>query len=458
MRTWPDDSGDAITRLVHQLRPRSTGTPKVYRCILLGFQRFVMTHQVGPVLRQSTIEAWLRERAAKWPRHLVLHRARLVDRFLDFLVSEGSIPSNPLAELRTRCAQRNTAAIASALLADAPDAAIEALTPMPRFASFLGDLMRHHIDLMRAVGYRYTTQAERFARFDRFLQRRSDLRDQALPILLQHWRATRPTLEHAWQCQQLGRDLATAWRRVDPSITIPPVDRYLARQITQQRRHPYAYTAAELRHLLDTARQFPSPRAPLRPLTLYTMLLLGCCAGLRLGEIVRLDLDDVDLTVGQIAIRETKFFKSRTLPLANSVLEALRAYIEARRLGGAPQAGTSGLFWHAQRAGRYSYVMTEKLLVRVLRRAGMKPAQGRVGPRIHDLRHAFVVHRMLQWYREGVNPQNRLPYLAAYLGHKDINSTLVYLTVTQELLQQASERFRAFGAHSLHAAAEGAPQ
>jgi integrase len=188
------------------------------------------------------------------------------------------------------------------------------------------------------------------------------------------------------------------------------------------------------------------------------MLLLGCCAGLRLGEIVRLNMDDVDLTVGQIAIRETKFFKSRTLPLAHSVLAALRAYIEARRQGGAPQDGTSGLFWHAQRTGRYSYVMAAKLLVRVLRRAGMKPARGRVGPRIHDLRHAFVVHRMLQWYREGINPQSRLPYLAAYLGHKDINSTLVYLTITQELLQHASERFRIFGAHSLHAVADGAPQ
>lgn len=95
--------------------------------------------------------------------------------------------------------------------------------------------------------------------------------------------------------------------------------------------------------------------------------------------------------------------------------------------------------------------MTEKLLVRVLRRAGMKPESGRVGPRIHDLRHAFVVNRMLTWYREGINPQTRLPYLATYLGHKDINSTLVYLTITQELLQQASERFRAFGARNLHA-------
>ena len=80
---------------------------------------------------------------------------------------------------------------------------------------------------------------------------------------------------------------------------------------------------------------------------------------------------------------------------------------------------------------------------------------GRKGPRIHDLRHAFVANRMLAWYREGVNPQSRLPYLAIYLGHKDINSTLVYLTITQELLQQACERFRVRGARILRAATEG---
>jgi integrase len=187
------------------------------------------------------------------------------------------------------------------------------------------------------------------------------------------------------------------------------------------------------------------------------MLVLAYCAGLRLGELARLDLDDVHLEAGEIAIRETKFFKSRTLPLAGSVVVALREYLGARRSAEAPQEGSSGLFWHMQGTGRYSRVMTYKLLVRVLRRAGLKPEPGRVGPRIHDLRHSMVVNRMLTWYREGINPQARLPYLATYLGHKDINSTLVYLTVTQELLQEASDRFRAFAAHSLRVV-EGAPQ
>jgi integrase len=89
--------------------------------------------------------------------------------------------------------------------------------------------------------------------------------------------------------------------------------------------------------------------------------------------------------------------------------------------------------------------MAGKLLRRVLGRAQLNSREAD-RPRIHDLRHAFVVNRMLAWYRNGVNPQPLLPYLATYLGHKDVNSTLIYLTITQELLQQAGERFRAAGA------------
>ena len=115
----------------------------------------------------------------------------------------------------------------------------------------------------------------------------------------------------------------------------------------------------------------------------------------------------------------------------------------------------AALFWHQHAGGRYSRDRAGKLLVRVLRLAKLKPAPGRVGPRVHDLRHAFVAGRMLAWYREGINPQSRLPYLATYLGHKDINSTLVYLTVTQNLLQQASDRFRVRGARLLQPLTEG---
>jgi integrase/recombinase XerD len=186
------------------------------------------------------------------------------------------------------------------------------------------------------------------------------------------------------------------------------------------------------------------------------MLVLAYCSGLRVGEIVRLNIGDFDGSNGEIDIRSTKFFKSRRLPLSTSVVAALQSYLKAHQQAGAPTNLDAALFWHPRLSGRYSYSATRQLLVRVLRRSGLKPAAGRTGPRIHDLRHAFVLNRMLTWYREGINPQSRLPYLATYLGHKDINSTLVYLSITQEVLQQASERFRVRGAQVLRASTAGA--
>lgn len=457
MKTQLADNGAAINRFLLHVHPRNRDTASVYRCILVEFQRHVQLCPRSVAIRQSTIESWLQRCASRWPEHYVLHRARVVDQFLDFLASEGCIPSNPLSQLRLNFGQRVGTPIVRALLSPDPVQALEALRPLPQFASAHGAFMRSHIELMRASGYRYDTQAAGFLRFDRYLQGRADVINLPLPVLLQQWVAEGTTLNHAVERQQVSRNLFRAWRRIDPRIQLPKPDRRLSRQRVLEQRRPYIYTPQEVQLLLKTALELPSPLAPLRPLTLYTMIVLAYCAGLRLGELARLDLGDVHLAAGEIAIRETKFFKSRTLPLTASVMAALRGYLDARQRAGAPQDGSSGLFWHLQGSGRYSRVMTHKLLVRILRRAGLKPEPGRVGPRIHDLRHSMVVNRMLTWYREGINPQARLPFLATYLGHKDINSTLVYLTVTQELLQEASERFRAYAAPGRYLV-EGDPQ
>jgi integrase len=451
MKSWSDSDRTIIRRFIQKLCLRNPMTFKVYACILNGFQRFVVDRSGSEPPSIATMRAWLEERIMEWPLHLVFHRARLVDRFLDWMVASSIVPKNPLAELRKQYGQRTTTPIVRALLSPNAPAALEALRPLPRFGSFLGDLMREHVALMKSLGYRYNTYAERLLRFDRFLQSRADLAGQPLTMLIQEWTKAGSGVQHALECQECGRILSKALRRFDPTVEIIPFDRHLHRQVRQQYRRPYIYTADEIRRLLETARTFPSPKAPLRPLSLYTMLVLAYCAGLRLGEIVRLTVGDVHLDEEAIEIRDTKFFKSRRLPLTPSVIAALKSYLDARQKAGAPTESSAGLFWHRQAAGRYSHVMAGKLLVRVLRRAGLKPARGKVGPRIHDVRHAFVVHRMLAWYRNGVNPQSRLPYLATYLGHKDINSTLVYLTITQELLQQASERFRQQGVHALQA-------
>jgi integrase len=170
------------------------------------------------------------------------------------------------------------------------------------------------------------------------------------------------------------------------------------------------------------------------------MLVVAYCAGLRLAEIVGLELRDVDFEEGTIEVRDTKFFKSRRLPLSSSAVAALRDYLVARRRAGASEEPQAAFFVHEK--GGYSHVTAGALLRDVIRRAGLRTGRGRGGPRIHDIRHTFVVHRMTQWYREGINPQSRLQYLSTYLGHRDIYSTLIYLTITQELLQHANDRFR----------------
>jgi len=448
MTRWPDSDGAAFRRYVQGLALRSPVAPRVYHCILRGFQRFVSDHHPALPVSQVSLTAWLQDRTTVWPLHLVMHRARVVDRFLDWLVAGGYIGENPLAELRAEYRQHSTAPIVRALADPEPVAALEKLRKLPPFSSHLGAAMREHISLMRATGFRYEGYENRFLALDRFLQQQPDAPDQSLTALVQRWAQEAPRLEVHLARVQVGRVLAHALQRSDPSVMAPRLDRHLVREVRRRQRRPHIFSAEEIQKLFDTALAFPSPLAPLRPRNLHTMLVLAYCAGLRLGEIVRLKIGDIRMEDATIEIRETKFFKTRRLPLSPSALAVLRSYVEARKQAGGPSDENSALFWHQQDRCGYSRNTAEGLLARVLRSAGLKPPRpsGRVGPRIHDLRHTFVVHRMTEWYRAGVNPEPMLPYLATYLGHKDIHSTLVYLTITQELLQHANSRFRSLGA------------
>lgn len=317
----------------------------------------------------------------------------------------------------------------------------------------MGPQMQAHVARMRALGYRYTTEEATCLRFDRFLQTRADLSGRPLKVLIDAWSTQRSSPGRVLEAQQCGRCLSLSMHRIDPAVPVLSVDIDLRRRVSRQYRHAYIYSEEEIGRLLEAARTFPSPKAPLRPLSLYTMVVLAYCTGMRVGELAILTLADVNLDEGTLDIRDTKFFKSRRLPLALGVVGVLTKYLDARESAGAPRTPQSGLFCSV-RGAAYTYGMVCDSLVDVIRRAGLKPARGRRGPRIHDLRHTFVVHRMLAWYRSGINPQARLPYLATYLGHKDIASTLVYLNLTQEVLEHASNRFREYGLRALGAMEE----
>ncbi len=176
---------------------------------------------------------------------------------------------------------------------------------------------------------------------------------------------------------------------------------------------------------------------------MHTMFMLAYCAGLRLGEILRLNVSDVLVADAAIEIRNTKFFKSRRLPLAKSTFSALQDYLKERRRAGGPDDPDSPLLWHQKGAGRYSMTRAEKILFAVLRQAGIE-----AGSRSHadPVSTIFATPLSSTACSTGIAKASirhrDCPYLVTYLGHKSLHSTLTYLTVTQELLQLASERYR----------------
>lgn len=444
---WPDPDRATIGCYIASLDLRSMKSRTCYRQVLHGFQDVAERYEA---LDQEVLLAWLRESAVRRAPSTLLHRTRIIDRFLERLVEIGAIERNPIVALRDECNIKQCMPIWRALASRDPEQALAELRQPRPFGSVLGEMMAEHAAMMRRRGYKYTSQRLLLLRFDRFLQLHPGPEAEPLGAIIDRWAATNVTRHHAEECEKLKRVFAKIHRHRDPSMLMRRPDPRPRKEAAKQWRKPHIYSPADVRRMLDVARTYPSPRVPLRPLSMYTMLLLAYCAGLRRGELARLDLGDVDLLDGTITIRQTKFFKTRILPLPDSVLVELRAYIDARRHAGGSQDARSGLFWHERGDGHYTPEMITWLLADVIRCAGLKPLRGKTGPRVHDLRHSMVVNRILEWYRTGINPQDRLPFLATYLGHRDINSTLVYITVTQELLHYANERFRAVGAPSLN--------
>ena len=177
--------------------------------------------------------------------------------------------------------------------------------------------------------------------------------------------------------------------------------------------------------------------------TLRALLLLLYGAGLRLGEAQRLTLDDADLNDALLTIRNTKFYKTRLVPVCQQLADALRAYAAKRAQRPLPN-GTSSTFL-ANRNGTPVIGSTVRTaFAKLLREAGIRSCDRQRAPCLHSLRHAAAVHRLESWYRQGADVQRLLPALSTWLGHADLDGTRVYLSMTPELLHEASVRFNTY--------------
>ena len=209
---------------------------------------------------------------------------------------------------------------------------------------------------------------------------------------------------------------------------------------------PYVYSREELQHLLDATEILADHRSPLQHTTFRMLLLVLYGAGLRPSEGLRLRCCDVDLDERILAIWDTKFFKSRLVPIGTALTTALSNYSKARQDLPMPAEARSA-FFASSSGGAISLSRLEKVFIRLREYAGIRsPPGARWQPRLHDMRHAFAVHRLVAWYREGADVQACLPLLATYLGHVNVSGTQAYLTLTTELLTEASKRFERYAA------------
>jgi site-specific recombinase XerD len=209
---------------------------------------------------------------------------------------------------------------------------------------------------------------------------------------------------------------------------------------------PYVYSHDEFQRLLDATAILEDNRSPLQHTTFRTLLLTLYGAGLRPSEGLRLRCCDVDLDDRVLAIWDTKFFKSRLVPVGTALAAALGSYRKARRRLPMPVHDRSA-FFASRTGGVISLGRLEKVFPRLREHAGVqRPPGARWQPRLHDLRHAFAVHRLVAWYREGADVQACLPLLSTYLGHVNVTGTQAYLTMTPELLAEASQRFERYAA------------
>lgn len=206
---------------------------------------------------------------------------------------------------------------------------------------------------------------------------------------------------------------------------------------------PYIYTREELRQLLKIALTYQKNQSHVKPYMIQKLILLLYGTGLRLSEALLLTLADVDLFQSVITVKQTKFYKGRFVPFGEQLGRVINEYVKWRKEQGFPQEQESPFFYGKNNKPLNQSTM-ESVFQRIREKAGVQRERARYQPRLHDLRHTFAVHRLISWYQEHADVQQLLPILSVYMGHTYLSATSVYLTMTNDLLQEAGRRFEKY--------------
>lgn len=296
--------------------------------------------------------------------------------------------------------------------------------------------LKDYLSIRRSLGYRLQKAEGLLRNFVAFL------RDEGAPYVTRdlalRW-ATQPAkAEPSTWAGRLGtvRRFAIWHSAIEPRTEIPPTGLLPYRY---RRKPPHIYSDEEIEKLLRRTQQLLSPKG-LRARTYTTLFGLLLATGMRVNEALGLDRPDVDLKLGIVHIRRTKFGKSRYVSIHPSTVEALKRYTEARdRIFPSP---CTPAFFLSERGQRITASIVHYTFAKLSQRIGLRTwTEGRgQGPRLMDMRHRFAARTLIRWYRAGLDAERELPKLATYLGHVHVNHTYWYLEAVPELLQLATDR------------------
>ena len=304
--------------------------------------------------------------------------------------------------------------------------------------SGLRDAVEDYLAMRRALGFKLVAAGHYLPDLVAFVE--EDGSGILTVELALAWARRSANAQPVWWSKRLTmvRGFARYLHALDERHEVPPADLLPARW---QRPTPYLYAETDIERLLEAARALATPS---RAATYATLIGLLAVSGMRVGEAIGLDRDDLDRSLGLLIVRGAKFGKSREVALHPSTLAALRAYDEQRRQC-CPRPRTPALFVSTV-GTRLLYSEVQRTFGRLVREAGLVSPPGRRGPRLHDLRHTFAVRTLLDWYRSGLDVETRMHALSTYLGHSHPVHTYWYLHAAPELLALAAERLeRAMG-------------
>jgi len=302
------------------------------------------------------------------------------------------------------------------------------------------DAVQHYLQERRRLGFALKSPETQLMRFARFADARGHQGPLTLDMQLdwarQHVKSTNSVT--AARRLEIMRPFAAHYRQFEPDTEVPPP---FALGHGHRRLVPHIYTDDEIANLLLACDRMV-PQDGLRPWTYKTLFGLIAAVGLRISEALKLQITDLDLPGATLTVRQTKFHKSRCLPLHPSVVQALSDYLYARlRIMGHVRDTTVFITPAGTALSRRG---VHHAFARLRDQLGWCARGGHAKPRIHDLRHTMAVRRVQRWHEEDVSIEHAIFWLFTYMGHTKVSDTYWYLTGTPELMALIGSRFERF--------------